>query len=499
MAWAFGDGFDLYTNPADMLSGYWDSGSGATFVPGRFAGSPVSVNQAISQSVASTVCTKSSAVNDAVHHLMVAFQQTQAISGSTLGTYLQLLDGTTAQVSIVFRSDGAILLTSGAPTGTVLATFTGAFPLANTWYGFEFEVVINNTNGSFVVRKNGNTSNDFTAGSLNTRVSANNYANKLTVGMQAAVNAQIQDDLFWKSDASSVPWMGDLRCFARMPLADVQAQFAQSPNPAAQPLAVGVTWNYSVTSQSYYFPFVAAFTGAIGSVTLSVFAGVANGVKLAIFSNNSGAPGSVLGTATPLASVVTGSNMVTFPTPAPVTKGVTYYLGLVVSGTIQFNTLANGSTLNLGATSPNYAAFPVANPTINSNGYYFVGSTANITVSPTSNSALVGEYQEDGLGSTISDSNAGDFDLYSVAGIGVTPYATVAVTTRALAQKSSAGNRTLAVQLKSGATIVASPTVTLSTSGWLWAWRTDTTDPATSAAWTATAVNNAQIGPKVIA
>jgi hypothetical protein len=44
---------------------------------------------------------------------------------------------------------------------------------------------------------------------------------------------------------------------------------------------------------------------------------------------------------------------------------------------------------------------------------------------------------------------------------------------------------------------VAAPTLTLASS-WLWAWRTDLTDPNTGAAWTPAAVNNAQIGPTVV-
>jgi hypothetical protein len=75
----------------------------------------------------------------------------------------------------------------------------------------------------------------------------------------------------------------------------------------------------------------------------------------------------------------------------------------------------------------------------------------------------------------------------------------VAVTTRAYMQKSDAGTRTAAVQLKSGGTTVASPTLVLTTSGWQWAYRTDTTDPATSAAWTPAGVNAVQCGPKVVA
>ena len=61
-----------------------------------------------------------------VHHFVVAFDQQNAITSSLAGIYLELFDGATAQCSVVFRSDGAILLTSATPAGTVLATYTGA-------------------------------------------------------------------------------------------------------------------------------------------------------------------------------------------------------------------------------------------------------------------------------------------------------------------------------------------------------------------------------------
>jgi len=343
MAWSFGDGFDLYAAPADALNGYWDSGTvGFSLVAGRFAGS-----QAASNSGTTAWLTKASGSNDAVHHIVCAFRQTVAISGSTLGLYLLLVDGTTNQCCIVFRSDGAIVLTSGGPGGTVLATYTGAVTANNTWYAFEFEVVVNNTTGSFAVRKNGNSVNDFTLGSLNTRGgTANNYANKLTLGQNLTVSNQQIDDLFWRSD-SAVAWMGDIRCITRMPASDASVQFSRS-------------------------------TGA-------------------------------------------------------------------------------------------------------------------------TNFSCVDEAQQNALTDYVFSATPGQADFYTIGSIASTPSSVVAVTTRALMQKSDAGTRTAAVQLKSGGTTVASSTLTLSSSGWLWAWRTDTTDPATSAAWTAAGVNNAQIGPVCIA
>ena len=157
MAYSFADGFDLYATYADMANGYWDSSAGTlpTLVAGRFSGS-----RALSIGSTGNNFTKSSGVNDAVHHFVVSFLQTSVLSVTNLGYALTLFDGVTAQCSIVFKGTGDILLTSGASGGTVLDTYTGAFTAQNTWYAFEFEVVINNATGSWAVRKNGNISND---------------------------------------------------------------------------------------------------------------------------------------------------------------------------------------------------------------------------------------------------------------------------------------------------------------------------------------------------
>jgi hypothetical protein len=344
MAWSWGDGWDLYTAFADAYAGYWDSGAGApTFVVGRFSGS-----QALHVTATATTITKSSGQNDAVHHLVVAFRQTAAISGTTLGLYLQLLDATTGQCCVVFRSDGAILLTSGTPGGTVLDTYAGAFPVSNTWYAFEFEIVINNSTGRFRVRKNGNTSDDYDSTAIrNTRVSANNYANKLTIGMQAAVNAHEIDDTFWQSGAATGTFLSDIRCYTRMPASDASVTFSRTA----------------------------------------------------------------------------------------------------------------------GAT----------------------------------NASCVDEPQQNTTTDYVYDSTVNDADFYNIGTIASTPATTIAVTTRGYMQKSDAGSRTAAVQIKSGGTTVASSTLTLTTSGWQWAWRMDLVDPNTSAAWTPAAVNNVTIGPTVIA
>jgi len=225
MAYVFGDGFDPYSTGADAFAGYWDSGSigSGSLVAGRFAGS-----QAVNFPNTTVSFVKSSGQNDAVHHIVCAYRQTAVLSGATLGLYFQLTDVAANQVCIVFRQDGAILLTSATPGGTVLATYSGAVTAANTWFAFEFEVVINNTTGSFKVRKNGSTTDDHSTTGINTRPGANAYANKLTMSMNVAVNAQQVDDLFWQSGSVSGTFFGDIRCYTRMPASDAAAVFSRS-------------------------------------------------------------------------------------------------------------------------------------------------------------------------------------------------------------------------------------------------------------------------------
>jgi len=488
MAFVFGDGYDLYAAFSDAIAGYWDSGvaPGGGLVTGRFTGS-----RGLGWNSTTGSLTKASTVTtDPVHHVIVAFQQTAALSGTTLGLYIQLLDGTTGQCCIVFRSDGAILLTSGTPGGTVLATYTGAVTAANSWFAFEFEVVINNATGSFTVRKNGNTSNDFTLGSLNTRVSANNYANKVTIGMNAAVNAQLIDDFLWRSDAASVPWVGDIRCYTRMPASDVQHQFSGAPMTATAGTA-GAGGAITAGSARYPNATTAPCNGTIGTATVSLNAGYTGNMKCAVFAYNAGAVGAVLATATAISNPVTGVNTFTFPTPATLTKGTVFFLGFC-SDTSSGTWNATGTSGLSSATS--YASFPVSSPSTSTLQQAPL-STAVFTA--TDGTSLVNETQQDGATSYVFDSTVGHNDLYAIAAITGTPTSVVAVTTRGFVEKSDAGARSGALQLKSGATTVQSTTTALGTS-WGWLWRTDTTDPNTGATWTATAVNSISIGPNLI-
>lgn len=507
MAWSFGDGFDLYAAPADMVFGYWDSltnVAGMALLAGRFAGS-----QALRISSTTLNLAKSSGANDAVHHIVVAFQQgTTAIGGSTLGAYIGLYDGATAQCSIVFRSDGAILLTSGASTGTVLATYTGAFPVVNTWYAFEFEAVINNTTGSFTVRKNGNNVADFTATALNTRGgTANNYANKLQIGMATTtVNAHFFDDLFWRSDASAVAWMGDIRCYTRMPASDASTQFSRVPtsllgqnNPSA------VVGALSGANSLRGVPISGPMTGTLTSLVCQFNAGVTGHVKMALYDSTgaSGNAGALLASSIELTNPGAGLNTFSIAAGPTIVRGTTYWIVFWADVNVTFTgggSGASGIAVNAGntiiltytGTFPSSFGTPTNTSTISAGGCLGMNVTAT-------NAGCVADVQQDAFASYVYSNVPGQADLYTIGSISSTPIATVAITARSLAIKSDAGTRTLQTLLKSGPTLVATATTVLTTSNWTWTWRTDSVDPNTGAPWTAGAVNTAQIGVTVVA
>jgi hypothetical protein len=492
----FGDGFECYAAPADAIAGYWDSGTvGFTLVTGRFSGS-----QAIQNAVNNAWLVKTgTGTTDAVHHISCGFQQTAAISGTTLGLYFKLSDGATDQCSVVFRSDGAILLASGLPNGTVLATYTGAVTAASTWYQFEIEVVISNTVGRFRVRKLGNPSDDFDSGAtLNTRPGTNAQANKLTVGAQASVSNHLLDDLLWRSDASSVPWVGDIRCFTRRPTSDAAVQWTPSgATVPVTPFAQTTTAATGGNGVTKYVPFIAPCTGTIGTVTAPITTAGTVNIKCAIYASSGTAPTTSLGSATaPVTNPGVGTATWTFGTPVAVTQGTQYWVGTCCDAS---SGVFGAFALGLGGLngSTTYASFPAANP---SSLTASAAPAHAITITPTAaiNAPMVADNAQDGATTYNYSSTVGQSDLYGISAISSTPASVVAVTTRAYLQKSDAGTRNVAVQLKSGSTTVSSTSAALNTT-WGWQSRTDTTDPATGAAWTAVGVNNAQVGVVVVA
>lgn len=509
--YAFGDSFDLYSAAADMWAGYWDSNPGGSYAgltsPGRFN----YLGSQASSVGAYEILRKDSGHNDAIHHITVAVTS-PSISGTGRGFFINFMDAGTAQCSILFMQNGSIVLYSGnlntnVTPGTILDTYTGAITVANQWYVFEFEVVINNTTGSWTIRKNGNTGTaDHTLGSLNTRGgTSNNYANGIAIGAidNWGPNQSI-DDFLWRSDPSSVPWIGDVRCYTRLPASSVSSQFSVT-GTATQELC-GAYGNYSVgANTALYYPFIATANATINSIQLdcSGGGGGTGNYKFAIYSDNGGVPGTLLGTSVNVNNPPASLQTVAMATGVAVTNGTKYWIGQNQDFTIYQQSGGNttATPFNVYQFASAFSSWPPAsNPTT---GQSVAGTNAKhffINYTPAANWQGVCEPHQDGTTTYVFDSTVGDHDFYSIAARNspAPPATTLLVTTRGFMQRSDAGSRQAAMQLKSGSTTVQSPSTQPTTGSFLWLWRADQTDPNTSAAWVPSAVDALQLGPIVI-
>ena len=501
----FGDSFDLYASASDTtaLGQYWDTYPLVGYynlTAGRYTGSQAITG--VFGGAQATLLSKASGSNDAVHHVVIAAMQPGALSGTSYYGTITLWDGTTAQCTIGFRSDGAIVLVSGISTsGTVLATYTGAITASNTWFAFEFEIVVNAATGSFTVRKNGNPSNDFTLGSLNTAPSGNAYATKISLGQGAGGGGGTQfDDFLWRSDPAAVPWVGDVRCYVRRPGSDASVQFTPSSvgNLPLQPWTSNGTGTPGANNAGY-MPFVAPCTGVITSVQMTLPVGATSNWKAAIYAASATPqPSTVLGTATPVSNPPAGTMTFNFPTPVPVTQGTLYYLAGVTdtaSGTLLTNSQVAGGFTG-GAT---FATFPVTNPTsLSASTNFTIFSMVNITPSNGANAPMVADIHQTGAATYVGSSTPGQSDLYGLGPPPALPASVVAVVTRVLARKSDAGTRAIKVQIKSGPTLSQGPSIAIPTN-LAYLTRTDLVDPNTGSAWTPSAVNNLLVGQQVSA
>jgi hypothetical protein len=440
----FGDSWDLYGSSADGTNSlYWDGGAmgNGGLSPGRFAGGRCW------QTGGNPGGFKNSGSNDAIHHVTVAYLFNATLSGTGQASFLGFSDGATYQCSVVFRTDGALILVAGGPnSSTILATYAGAYNIQNQWFVYEIEVVIHPTASSFTVRTNNATTNSFTATGLNTRQgTANSYANRLTIGNNSGNGPQYFDDLLWRSDPASVPWIGDIRTYIRYPVSDVQAQFTRSAAPTTVTVNGFVNvMNPIAANAAQYVPFSPLNHGQItgASINCSNGGGGTGHVKMAVFADNSGVPGAVLATSNEITNPGNAVIAFTFASPPRVLRGTQYWLGFSQDASITYN-VANSGTVKLG-TAVLYASWPAANPVIASTGANVPGLIATIT--PQFNCDQLSEAQEDGSTTYLYDNNVGDNDLYTVSTIPVTPATVIAVAARAFAQKSDAGSRQGALQ-----------------------------------------------------
>jgi hypothetical protein len=128
--------------------------------------------------------------------------------------------GAHLQCSIATRSNGSIIVTTAANGGgSILATFNNVFT-SFQYIHYQIKLVINNSTGSVSIRRNGNTSNDFSATGLNTRSgSTNSYINLIQLNGFGSNNTYVDDFYMFTGDDATAPadFQGDVRAYQLMP------------------------------------------------------------------------------------------------------------------------------------------------------------------------------------------------------------------------------------------------------------------------------------------
>jgi hypothetical protein len=127
------------------------------------------------------------------------------------------------------------------------------------------------------------------------------------------------------------------------------------------------------------------------------------------------------------------------------------------------------------------------------------GALTQWTPDSGSNYARVNEANEDGDTSYVSDTNAGDIDLYTLAGSGLTTNTILGVQATDWLKLDAAGSRGHCIEWRSGGANYDGATNTITnTAGYQPVTEIKPLDPATSAQWTRANLDALQIGHKVV-
>lgn len=506
MALKVADGFDSYSVQADANSGgTWTATGTVSFstTGARNSSKGLRVSTASSYLTAAfAAASTTGTIYVAASFSVVAFE---AGAASTLrGHFIHIWNGATKQITIHFddsATGGSIKIYRGgtsqvAADGTLIATYSSAF-VAGTVAHFQFKIVIDPTTGSVSVRKDGATSDTFSATALNTRGAANVNVDSVSVGgMSASIPDATFDDFFCNDSSGSFnnTWPGDLRCVTTPVSADTaQKDFAASPSAM-------VSYNPGTTSTAQSANVargqrcVAGYSGTVSGARVPLFATFTGNIRAYIYADNgSNGPGTLLASSNTITNAVIGNVDFTFSSPPAVVRGTTYHL--VVTADASWTPSLQGTT---GTSYSASAVTPTSapnNPTTSSTAA--AGMQCSLVHAFPANADAL-DALNDGDASYTSSSTLNALDLFDFANLASTPVSIAAVAVRAFARKSDSGTRGLSTVLKSGATTDVGTNLSLSTS-YQGTVKTYETDPNTSAAWTMSGVSAAQAGYKLTA
>lgn len=505
MAFLFADGFDFIAGASDVTL-RWDSQIGFSG-PSQVTAFGVGQSGNFRLFTGGSTLTKTLPSNEGTIFVNLRMRRNGAHTGTTANSYMQLRDGATPQVTLIWDETGVLTARTGGTGGAILGTATAALNAAS-WDSFQIKVVVHNTAGSVEVRKNGSAPPAaplLLLTGINTRGgTTNNYANSLQLGANGNSGGVAEDwyydDVFVFSGAGAVPndWTGDLRAVTQAPSATVQSQLSVFPTSTAfGQLNAGTAGLGPGPNSIHYIRVTAPLTGSVSAITVSLGSALTGKLNAALYTEASATSGALLGQATELTNPAAGLQTLTLTTPANVVRGTNYYVAVWANAnTSMFGTgtgiLRATQALTYTGTFP---ATATATATSTNSAAFVSAALGSITAQ-----SAVGDATQDGDTSYVYGATVGAEDLYSfpsLASQGIAPVGIVGVMPFAIIRRSDSGARTASVRAKSGSTDAAaasSGSLGLSygiLQGFL------TTDPDTLAPWTNAGVDALQVGVKV--
>lgn len=409
--------------------------------------------------------------------------------------------GGNAQLSIWVDNLGKLNLSRGNMTGgTVLFTSSALF-LANAWHYIEIDFTIHNTAGAYTIWCDG--IQITTASGVNTRgTGTNNYWNVLVPLARSATAAW--DDIYIRdnTNGTALPF-GDSTIDALAVTANSSVQFS----PAASVLGnryrlMTVNTSAPGANQLALIPVTPAINMTINSV--GMFPAANNSfakAKGVIYSDNAGAPGSLLSSGTEIIGFATATPL-TLPltTPQALTANTQYWIGYITDTSVSIyqsdNISSQGqrkaNTYTSGAPAGPLSAMTTGQVTWAMWGNCTAGSnfdSVNKVPSPMMILEPIAYTQS---------STAGQIDLYTASPMPITPAFVYSVKVSVMAQRSDVGVRTMNIHAKSNLSDSTGTNINITpASNMQWYSSRFDVDPATSGAWGPTAINLLKIGYEV--
>lgn len=162
-----------------------------------------------------------------------AWSKTAALTAAATASHkFRLFDGATVQCSFTMDENGNIRVFRG-DVATLLGTYVAAYPGAGGWNHFQVKIVIDDVAGSFEIRRDGSTSNDFAVTGVDTKTTANAFATSIDCACGSNnPDVYLIDDV-WIFDDGVVTgepsnWIGDARAVQIMPTSDSSVTLSRS-------------------------------------------------------------------------------------------------------------------------------------------------------------------------------------------------------------------------------------------------------------------------------